>query len=236
MHTTESDGRESLETMVAAARARGLEYIAITDHTQSLAMTNGLDEARAAAVAERIRAFSATLQGFTVLAGIECDILADGRLDLHDDCLAGLDLVVASVHSAMQQDEAEMTARVIKAIEHPSVDIIGHLTGRMLLRRDPSRLNVEKVIDAAAANGVALEINSQPYRLDLSDSHARLARDRGVKIVITSDAHETDALGYTRWGVLTARRAWLTRGDVLNTLPIGQFRQALRRNRGRAPV
>ena len=231
MHTTESDGRETLETMVAAARARGLEYIAITDHTQSLAMTNGLDEARTYAVAERIRAYSTTLKGFTVLAGIECDILADGRLDLDDDCLASLDLVVASVHSAMQQDEAEMTARVIKAIEHPSVDIVGHLTGRMLLRRDPSRVNVEKVIDAAAANGVALEINSQPYRLDLSDSHARLARDRGVKLAINSDAHEIDALGYTRWGVLTARRAWLGKADVLNTLPLAKFRKALRRNR-----
>ena len=231
MHTTESDGRESLATMVAAAQARGLQYIAITEHTQSLAMTNGLDEARTYAVAERIRAYSATLKGFTVLAGIECDILADGRLDLDDDCLAALDIVVASVHSALQQDEAEMTARVIKAIEHPSVDIIGHLTGRMLLRRDPSRVNVDKVIDAAAANGVALEINSQPYRLDIADSHARLARDRGVKIAINSDAHEVDALAFTRWGVLTARRAWLGKDDVINTLPLAQFRKALRRNR-----
>lgn len=231
MHTTESDGRESLETMVAAAQARGLEYIAITDHTQSLAMTNGLDESRVYAVSERIRSHSKTLKGFTVLAGIECDILADGSMDLDDDCLASLDIVVASVHSAMQQDEAEMTARVIKAIEHPSVDIVGHLTGRMLLRRDPSRVNVEKIIDAAAANGVALEINSQPYRLDLSDSHARLARDRGVKIAINSDAHEVDALGYTRWGILTARRAWLGKDDVLNTLPLAKFRKALRRNR-----
>ena len=231
MHTTESDGRESLESMVAASQARGLQYIAITDHTQSLAMTNGLDEERTYAAAEHIRAYSATLTEFTVLAGIECDILADGTLDLADDCLASLDLVVASVHSAMQQDEAEMTMRVIKAIEHPSVDIIGHLTGRMLLRREPSRVNVEKVIDAAAANGVALEINSQPYRLDLSDSHARLARDRGVKIVINSDAHEIAALGYTRWGVLTARRAWLSPADVLNTLPVAQFRKALRRDR-----
>ncbi len=231
MHTTESDGRESLESMVAASQARGLQYIAITDHTQSLAMTNGLDEERTYAAARHIRAYSATLTGFTVLAGIECDILADGTLDLADDCLASLDLVVASVHSAMQQDEAEMTMRVIKAIEHPSVDIIGHLTGRMLLRREPSRVNVEKVIDAAAANGVAIEINSQPYRLDLSDSHARLARDRGVKIVVNSDAHEIAALGYTRWGVLTARRAWLSPADVLNTLPVAQFRKALRRDR-----
>jgi DNA polymerase (family X) len=231
MHTTESDGRETLETMVAAAAARGLEYIAITDHSQSLSMANGLDETRTLAQAERIRRYSKTLKGITVLAGIECDILADGSLDLADDCLASLDIVVASIHSAMAQDEGEMTRRVIKAIEHPSVDIIGHLTARMLLRRDATKVNVERVIDAAKANGVALEINSQPHRLDLCDSHARLARDRGVKLVIDSDAHYTEALDYPRWGVLTARRAWVTKGDVLNTLPLKEFRKQLRRNR-----
>jgi DNA polymerase (family 10) len=230
MHTTESDGRESLETMVAAARERGLEYIAITDHSQSLSMANGLDESRALANAERIRAYSKTLKGFTVLAGIECDILADGSMDLADDCLAALDIVVASIHSAMTQDEREMTARVIKAIEHPSVDIIGHLTARMLLRRDGTRVNVERVIDAAKANGVALEINSQPHRLDLCDSHARLARDRGVKLVIDSDAHYVEALDYPRWGVMTARRAWVTKDDVINTRPLKAFKAALRRN------
>jgi DNA polymerase (family X) len=231
MHTTESDGRESLETMVAAAKARGLEYIAITDHTQSLAMANGLDETRTLAQAEKIRAYSKTLKGFTVLAGTECDILSDGSLDLTDDCLAALDIVVASVHSAMTQDEAEMTRRVIKAIEHPSVDIIGHLTARMLLRRDASKVQIEKVVDAAKANGVALEINSQPHRLDLCDSHARLARDRGVKLVIDSDAHYVEALDYPRWGVMTARRGWVTKDDVLNTLPVKEFRKQLRRNR-----
>lgn len=231
MHTTESDGRESLDTMVAAARAKGLDYIAITDHSQSLAMANGLDETRAFAHAERIRACSRAQNGFTVLAGIECDILSDGSLDLSDDCLASLDIVVASIHSAMAQDEADMTHRVIKAIEHPSVDIIGHLTARMLLRREGTKVHVEKVIDAARANGVALEINSQPHRLDLCDSHARLARDRGVKLVINSDGHDVAALDYTRWGILTARRAWLTREDVLNTLPVEAFRASLRRHR-----
>ena len=231
MHTTESDGRESLETMVAAAKARGLEYIAITDHSQSLSMANGLDESRTLANAARIRTYSKMQKGITVLAGIECDILADGSMDLADDCLASLDIVVASIHSALTQDEREMTARVIKAIEHPSVDIIGHLTARMLLRRDGTRVNVEKVIDAARANGVALEINSQPHRLDLCDSHARLARDRGVALVVDSDAHEIDALDYTRWGVLTARRAWLTKGDVINTRPLKKFLAGLRRNR-----
>jgi DNA polymerase (family X) len=230
MHTTESDGRESLETMVAAAKTRGLEYIAITDHSQSLAMANGLDETRAMANAERIRNYSKTQKGITVLAGIECDILADGSMDLTDDCLASLDIVVASIHSALTQDERDMTARVIKAIEHPSVDIIGHLTARMLLRRDGTKVNVEKVIDAARANGVALEINSQPHRLDLCDSHARLARDRGVRLIIDSDAHYVEALDYPRWGVMTARRAWLTKEDVINTRPLKKFLAGLRRN------
>jgi DNA polymerase (family 10) len=231
MHTTESDGRESLETMVAAAKARGLEYIAITDHSQSLSMANGLDENRTLANADKIRSYAKTQKGIAVLAGIECDILADGSMDLADDCLASLDIVVASIHSALTQDERDMTARVIKAIEHPSVDIIGHLTARMLLRRDGTKVNVEKVIDAAKANGVALEINSQPHRLDLCDSHARLARDRGVKLIVDSDAHEIDALDYARWGVLTARRAWLTKDDVINTRPLKKFLAGLRRNR-----
>jgi DNA polymerase (family 10) len=230
MHTTESDGRESLETMVAAAKARGLEYIAITDHSQSLSMANGLDENRTLANADKIRSYAKTQKGIAVLAGIECDILADGSMDLADDCLASLDIVVASIHSALTQDERDMTARVIKAIEHPSVDIIGHLTARMLLRRDGTKVNVEKVIDAAKANGVALEINSQPHRLDLCDSHARLARDRGVKLIVDSDAHEIDALDYARWGVLTARRAWLTKDDVINTRPLKKFLAGLRRN------
>jgi DNA polymerase (family X) len=231
MHTDVTDGRDSLEDMVAAARASGLEYIAITDHSQSLVMANGLDESRAMANAERIRSYSKTQKGITVLAGIECDILADGSMDLSDDCLASLDIVVASIHSALTQDEAEMTRRVIRAIEHPSVDVIGHLTGRMLLRREGSRVQVDKVIDAARANGVALEINSQPYRLDLCDSHARLARDRGVMLIIDSDAHEIPALGFTRWGVMTARRAWLEKDDVINTRPLKKFLAGLRRNR-----
>jgi DNA polymerase (family 10) len=231
MHTTESDGRESLETMVAEAKKRGLEYIAITDHSQALSMANGLDESRTYAHAERIRACSKTQKGITVLAGIECDILADGSMDLDHDCLASLDIVVASIHSAMTQPDWEMTRRVIKAIEHPAVDIIGHLTARMLLRRDGTKVQVDKVIDAAKANGVMLEINSQPHRLDLCDSHARLARDRGVMLVIDSDGHEIHALDYPRWGVMTARRAWLTKDDVANTRPLKEFKKLLKRNR-----
>ncbi|MEZ5284009.1 MAG: DNA polymerase/3'-5' exonuclease PolX [Vicinamibacterales bacterium] len=231
MHTTETDGRDTLEAMAAAAAGRGLEYIAVTDHSQALAMANGLDEARALAHAARIRALNGRYPGLTLLAGIECDILSDGRMDLTDDCLAALDLVVASVHSNLAQEEADMTRRIIRAIEHPSVDIIGHPTNRRLLRRGPSAMHIEKIIDAAAANGVALEINANPERLDLSDSHARLARERGVPLVISSDAHATAELDLPRWGILVARRAWATRADILNTLPLAELRQRLKRGR-----
>jgi DNA polymerase (family X) len=230
MHTTTTDGKDDLETMVLAARAAGLEYIAITDHSKALAMANGLDETRALAHAERIRALDAAIGGIRVLAGIECDILPDGTLDLANECLAALDIVVASVHSAIRQEEAEITARVVKAIENPFVDIIAHPTNRILLRREPARLAMDRVLEAAARHGVALEINCQTDRLDLSDSNARLARDRGVRLVISSDAHSTSALSWTQWGALVARRAWLTPGDVLNTLPFDQFRRALRRH------
>ncbi|HJU43361.1 MAG TPA: DNA polymerase/3'-5' exonuclease PolX [Vicinamibacterales bacterium] len=231
MHTTESDGRERIETMAAAAKAKGLEYIAITDHTQSLAMANGLDESRTLAHAENIRKLSKTLDGLTVLAGAEVDILSDGRLDLADDCLKQLDIVIVSLHSNLQQDENETTRRLIRAIENPYVDIVGHPTARWLLRREGAKFRLEKVIDAAVANGVALEINSQPHRLDLCDSHARLARDRGARLAINSDAHEVPALNYPRWGILTARRAWLTKDDVINTRPLKAFKAGLRRNR-----
>ncbi len=152
-------------------------------------------------------------------------------MDLADDCLSALDLVIGSVHSQLAQTEDEMTARLVRAIEHPAVDIIGHPTNRLLLRRPASRVHIEKVIDAAAANGVALEINSNGHRLDLSDSHARLARDRGVKLVISSDAHAIAELDFPRWGVLVARRAWATTDDVLNAQPLEAFRRGLKRGR-----
>jgi DNA polymerase (family X) len=230
-HTTETDGRDDIETMALAAREAGLEYLAITDHSKSLAMANGLDEHRAIAHAKRIREIGARLEGITLLAGIECDIRSDGSMDLADDCLAELDVVIASVHSAFNQDESQMTERMLRAISNPFVDVIGHPTGRILLRRDPYKLDVARIIDAAAAARVALEINSQVHRLDLSDANARAARDRGVKIVISTDAHSKSALGAMKWGVQVARRAWLTRDDVLNTRSVGEFRGRLRRNR-----
>jgi DNA polymerase (family X) len=232
-HTTESDGREDIETMALAARAAGLQYLAITDHSKALAMANGLDEHRVIAHARRVREISDRLDGITLLAGIECDILPNGSMDLADDCLAELDVVVASVHSAFNQDEAQMTDRMLKAVSNPFVDIIGHPTGRILLRREPYKLDVVGLIDAAAAAGVALEINCQVDRLDLSDVNARTARDRGVKIVISTDAHSAGGFKVMRWGVQVARRAWLTKEDVLNTRSVEDFRAALRRNRRR---
>jgi DNA polymerase (family 10) len=235
MHTDATDGRETLEAMVEAARASGLEYIAITDHSKALAMANGLDEPRALDHAARVRALDAQVSGLTILAGIECDIRSDGALDLDEACLAKLDLVVASVHSNFQQDREQMTARVLRAIESPYVDIIGHPTGRMLLRRDGYALDLDRVIDAAARTGTALEINSQIHRLDLNDAHARHARDRGVPIVISTDAHSQLELTQRRWGVVVARRAGLQAGDVLNTRGLDAFRAALRRARGARP-
>jgi DNA polymerase (family X) len=234
MHTTETDGKDTLEDMVLAARSAGLEYIAITDHSKALAMANGLDETRALAHAARIRALNERVEGIHVLAGIECDILADGSMDLAADCLAELDLVIASIHSALRQEEAELTARLIKAIEHPWVDIVAHPTNRVLLRREPSRLNLDEVARAAATHGVALEINCHPDRLDLSDVNARLARERGVTLVISSDAHARRELARTAWGVLVARRAWATKHDVLNARSYEEFRRSLRRHRSRS--
>jgi DNA polymerase (family 10) len=235
MHTTASDGRVDVETMALAARANGLSYIAITDHSQSLAMANGLDERRTLEHARRIRELNARLDGITVLAGIECDIRADGTMDLAADCLAELDIVIASVHSAFAQDENQMTDRILRAIECPWVDVIGHPTGRRLLKREGYRVNFDRITEAAAAAGVALELNCQIERLDLNEHHARLARDRGVTIIIDSDAHSPAALGLLQWGAAIARRAWLEPRDVLNTRPIEEFRSSLRRNRSKHP-
>ena len=231
MHTTESDGRDTLEAMAEAARRLGHEYIAITDHSQSLAMANGLDERRALEHAARVRALNGRIDGLTLLAGIECDILPDGRMDLAEDCLAQLDLVIASVHSQFAMEEAQMTDRILRALECRYVDILGHPTGRLLLKRDGYRVNLDQVTAAAARHGVAMEINCQVDRLDLNDAHARLARERGVRLVISTDAHSVMALGNQRWGVRMARRAWVTPDDVLNTRHVDEVRRSLRRNR-----
>jgi DNA polymerase (family 10) len=236
MHTTATDGRDDLITMAEAAHRMGHRYIAITDHSKALAMANGLDERRALEHAARIRSLNGRFEGLTLLAGIECDILADGSLDLADDCLAELDVVIASVHSQFSQDPQQVTDRLLRAIECPWVDIVGHPTGRLLLKRDPLRLDMAAVIDAAARHGVALEINCLPDRLDLNDVHARAARERGVALVISTDAHSVRALNGLHWGVEVARRAWVQSGDLLNSLPVEALRGKLRRNQPKSSV
>ena len=233
MHSTATDGRDDIASMAAEAQRLGHQYIAITDHSKALAMANGLDEKRALEHAAKIRALNGRIEGLTVLAGIECDILPDGSLDLADECLAQLDLVIASVHSQFSQDQPQMTDRVLKALECPWVDVLGHPTGRRLLKRQPINLDMAAVIAAATRHGVVLEINCQPERLDLSDTHARLAIEHGASLVVSTDAHSTSALHRLQWGVLMARRAWARASDILNTLPLDALRARLRRNRGR---
>jgi DNA polymerase (family 10) len=224
MHTEATDGRDTIRQMAEAAMARGLAYIAITDHSKNLAMTNGLDDARALAHIRRIREVNAELQQefdgrIRVLPGIEVDILADGSLDLDDSTLAQMDIVVASVHSHFNQPVEEMTARVLRALENPYLRILGHPTGRKILSREPYAIHIEQILQRAAALGVAVEHNASPARADLSDLHLRRAHEIGCKIVVNTDAHATEELDQMRFGITQLRRAWLTAGDVLNTLP-----------------
>jgi DNA polymerase (family X) len=231
MHTVETDGKCSIEEMVEAARARGYKYMAITDHSKNLAFANGLDDKRAEEHIRRIRAAAKKFDGITVFAGIEVDILADGELDLSDSVLEQLDLVIASVHSHFNQDAAQMTDRLLRAIANPNTSIIGHPTGRRLLMREGYTFDLERIFGAAAKTGVALEHNAYPERLDLSDLHLRVAKTRGVKFVVNTDAHHTSHLQKMRYGVLQLRRAWLTKEDVLNTLPVTEFARAMRRGK-----
>jgi DNA polymerase (family X) len=228
MHTVETDGRKTIEEMAEAAIEHGYKYMAITDHSKNLAFANGLDDKRAVEHIQRIRAADKKIDGIKIFAGIEVDILGDGALDLSDSVLEQMDLVIASVHSHFNQSPAEMTARLLKAIENPNTSFIGHPTGRMLLRRDAYQFDIDAVLKAAAKNKVAMELNSYPDRLDLCDRHLRLAKQHGVKIVINTDSHHTSHLDKIRYGILQARRAWLTRDDVLNTLPGQQFAKAMK--------
>src|ERR1700733_5802334 len=231
MHTTESDGRATLAEMAEAARERGLEYIAITDHSKSLAMTNGLDEKRAVAFAQQVRGMNQKEFGLRVFSGLECDIMRDGAMDLSNDALAELDWVVGSVHSYMNLEPAEMTDRLLRALECPSLRAIGHPTGRILLHRDAFPFDFERVVDEAVRRGVWLEINSSPERLDLGAHLIRPAKARGAKFIISTPSHHPRHLRSMRFGVITARRGWLAPADVMNTLPVAPFAAALRRNR-----
>ncbi len=227
MHSTASDGRNTVEEMAHAAKSIGRTYIGITDHSKAVAVANGLDDERMREHAQAIRRVD--VPGIRVLASVEVDILRDGSLDLADDTLRDLDVVVASIHSSMHLPKDEMTERITRAVESGLVHIFAHPTGRLVQQRDPYDFDFRTVVEACVKNNVALEINAHPARLDLSDVQARLARDLGAKIVISTDAHSTDDLTLMRYGVQVARRAWLTKGDVLNALPVEEFLRAIAR-------
>ncbi len=227
MHTVETDGRNTIEEMAQAAKDRGYQYIAITDHSKNLAFANGLDDKRAVEHIARIHAANEQIEGITVMAGIEVDILADGELDLSDSVLEQMDVVVASVHSAFNQEPQQMTDRLLRAIGNKNTSILGHPTGRLLLRRDAYQFDMDAILKAALKNKVAMELNAYPDRLDLNDVHLRMARERGVKIVINTDAHHTSHFEKIKYGIVQARRGWLTAADVLNTLAEKEFREAI---------
>lgn len=229
MHTDATDGRNTIREMAEAAAARGYQYIAITDHSKNLAMTNGLDDRRALEHVRRIREVDKEMEGkIRIFPGIEVDILADGEIDLSNEVLAQMDVVIASVHTLFNQPEEQMTERVLRAIENPYIRILAHPTGRLLLRREPFKMDMEKVLKHAAELGVAVEHNAYPDRLDLCDRDLRLAKSLGCRIVINTDSHHTGHLEKMKYGIQQLRRAWLEPKDVLNTLEADSFLNALR--------
>ncbi len=231
MHTKESDGKDDIGDMVEAARQLGYEYIAITEHSKAVHIAKGLDEKRLAAHLKRIDKLNAALSGFRVLKGIEVDILPDGRLDLSDDILKECEVVIASVHSRFAMEEKEMTQRIIRALQNPHVNFLGHPTGRLILEREPYKVDLKEVIRAAVDNNVIVEINAYPDRLDLRDVDAKMAKEMGAKISISTDAHAKLQLELMKYGVFTARRAWLEAKDVLNTLPLPRLLKAAGKDR-----
>ncbi len=226
-HTTASDGHSSLKEMADAAQELGLEYLGIADHSKSSYQAHGLSAQQLEAQIKEIKKLNKTHEHFKLFAGVECDILKDGSLDFPDDVLAQLDYVVVSVHAVFNLPEAEMTKRIIRAMSNPHVTFMGHLTGRLLLKREPYQVNIPAVIDAAAETGTVIELNANPMRLDMDWRWWQLAKEKGVKCAINPDAHETGGLQHLWFGVAAARKGWLTRKDVINCLPLGKIEAAL---------
>jgi DNA polymerase (family X) len=230
-HTVASDGHNTLEEMAAAAQELGLEYLGIADHSKSSIQAHGIDAAKLRSQIAAIRKLNKKLDGFRIFAGVECDILRDGKLDFEDEILAELDFAVASIHSVFNLSEAEMTKRIIRAMQNPFITILAHPTGRLLLKRDPYLVDVPAVIEAAAATGTWIELNAAPKRLDLDWRWWPLAKQKGVKCVINPDAHRTERLQDLWFGVGIARKGWLTTSDVMNCLPLGKIESALQAKR-----
>jgi len=228
IHTKWSDGSHDLNDIVEAARKRGYQYLAITDHSKGLGIAHGLDEARLAAQIKLIDETNAKYRDFTLFKGIEVDIRSDGGLDLSDEALAGLDMVVASIHSGFKQSREQMTRRLLSAIRNPFVSMIAHPTGRLIGERDAYDIDLEAVFKEAARHGVAMEINAYPLRLDLNDTQVKLAREYGVPFAISTDAHVIDQYDFMIYGVSVARRGWLEKKDVLNTLVCKQLIERLK--------
>jgi DNA polymerase (family 10) len=227
MHTTETDGKATLREMAEAAAALGYQYIAITDHSKALAMANGLDEARVVAFARQVKELNRDGLPLHVFSGLECDILRDGAMDIAEDALAELDLVVGSVHSHMNLEASEMTDRLLRALESPSLRILGHATGRLLLQRESYPYDFERVATQAAARKVCFEVNASPERLDIPAPLIRAAKAKGCRFTISTDAHRPAHLNNMRYGVSTARRGWLEAADILNTRPLTELKAAL---------
>jgi len=233
VHTKWSDGSHDLDTMVQEARKRGYRYIAVTDHTKGLGVAHGLDERRLREQMRLITGVNEKLRGFTVLAGTEVDIRADGRLDLADEALAGLDIVVASIHSGFKQPQEQITRRLLAAVRNPCVSVIAHPTGRLLGERDAYAVDLDAVLKEAAKYGVAMEVNAYPLRLDLKDLHIRMAKGYGVPLVISTDTHVANQFDYMAYGVSVARRGWVEKKDVLNALSCEQLIKRLKTCRSR---
>jgi len=229
VHSTWSDGAHSIKEVVDAARRRGYRYIAVTDHSKGLGIVRGLAAEDLTRQREEIDRLNQRLRDFRILTGIEANIRADGTLDIPNGVLAKLDFVIASVHSAFRQDQQRMTERIVRAVSNPYVQVLGHPTGRLLGEREPYDLDFDRLLEAARANGVALEINASPYRLDLNDAHARRAKEAGIPLVINTDTHTLAEFDHIHLGVATARRAWIEKKDVLNALPLKQLLKRLAR-------
>jgi len=234
-HTNWSDGHHDLEALVEAAHRKGYEYVIVSDHSRSSTVAGGLSEEKLLEQIGKIRALNKKYTNFRILTGSECDILGDGRLDYSDRVLAQLDIVLCAVHSRFKQGRAEMTARIVKALSNPYVHILAHPTGRLIGERDPYDVDLEAVFAAAKHHGKAVEINAQPSRLDLNDHHARRAKEQGVKISIDTDTHFLDQLENMTLGVATARRAWIGKSDVINTMPLGKLLTWVHKTRPQPP-
>jgi DNA polymerase (family 10) len=228
MHTVATDGKNSILEMAKKAKDLGYFYVAITDHSQAVRVAGGLNEKALAKHLKEVEKANGQISGIRILKGVEVDILGDGTLDLKDDILKECDVVLGSVHSRFNMEEAEMTKRIIRAIQNPCVHILAHPTGRLILEREPYKVNLKEVIRAAIDQGVVLEINAYPDRLDLRDVDARMARDMGAKLAISTDAHSTEQLELMKFGVFTARRGWIEAQDVINTYSLDQMLKFLR--------